>query len=124
VLGLDGRGGAESFGDYLQWETWQQDSRQAEPTAGGEVAPAKLARGTEASSKKKLSYLEAREFSTIEERIAQAEELLQGKRAAVEDPSIASDAARLLSAHAEMEHAQKAVDELYARWAELEQKMS
>ncbi|HEX3156430.1 MAG TPA: ABC transporter C-terminal domain-containing protein, partial [Candidatus Angelobacter sp.] len=72
----------------------------------------------------KLSYLEAREFATIEQRIAEAEEILQQKRGAAEDPAIASDAARLLSAHAEMEEAQKAVDELYSRWAELEAKQS
>ena len=72
------------------------------------------------AAKKKLSYLEAREFATIEQRIAEAEETLQQKRAAAEDPAIASDAAQLLKAHAEMEEAQKAVDELYARWAELE----
>ena len=60
----------------------------------------------------------------MEQRIAQAEETLQQKRAAAEDPSIASDATRLLSAHAEMEEAQKAVDELYSRWAELESKQS
>jgi ATP-binding cassette subfamily F protein uup len=73
-------------------------------------------------AKKKLSYLEAREFATIEERLAQAEQVLQEKRAAAEDPDIATDAGRLLTAHAEMEQAQKAVDQLYSRWAELEEK--
>ena len=28
VLGLDGRGGAEAFADYLQWEEWQAESKQ------------------------------------------------------------------------------------------------
>jgi ATP-binding cassette subfamily F protein uup len=120
VLGLDGRGGAESFADYLQWEAWQMERRQPAGTSSAQPGPAR--RTAEASGKKKLSYLEAREFATIEERIAQAEELLQSRRAAAEDPAIASDAPRLLSAHAEMEQAQKAVDELYARWAELEEK--
>ena len=105
VLGLDGRGGAESFADYLQWEAWQAESKQpARVARRAMTAPVKA--GTEARRhprKKKLSYLEAREFATLEERIAQAEEHLQIKRAAAEDPSIASDAARLLSAHAEME---------------------
>jgi len=76
----------------------------------------------EPASKKKLSYLEAREFATMEERIAQAEDMLAKKRSAAEDPAIATDAARLLSTHAELETAQKAVDELYSRWAELEGK--
>ncbi len=76
------------------------------------------------ASKKKLSYMESREYSTIEQRIAEAEELLAQKKAAAEDPAIATDAARLLSAHAELEAAQKKVDELFTRWSELEAKLS
>ena len=74
------------------------------------------------SAKKKLSYLEAREYSTMEERIAKAEADLAAKRSAFEDPTIATDAARLIQTQQEMESAQAAVDELYARWAELEAK--
>jgi hypothetical protein len=58
----------------------------------------------------------------MEKRIAKAEEDLLAKRAALEDPDIASDAPRLHTAYVEMESAQKTVDELYARWAELSQK--
>jgi ATP-binding cassette subfamily F protein uup len=124
VLGLDGRGGAEAFADYLQWEEWQAGSKQPARTESNGSPPARPAKAAESSAKKKLSYLEAREFATIEERIAQAEETLRQKRSAAEDPAIASDAAKLLTAHAEMEEAQKAVDELYSRWAELEAKHS
>ncbi len=124
VLGLDGRGGAEAFADYLQWEEWQAESKQPARAEQDGSAAAKPAKAAETTAKKKLSYLEAREFATIEQRIAQAEETLQQKRAAAEDPAIASDAAQLLSAHAEMDEAQKAVDELYSRWAELEAKQS
>jgi len=49
---------------------------------------------------------------------------LSEKRAAFEDPAIAIDASRLLTAQAELDQAQKAVDDLYARWAELEAKTS
>jgi ABC transport system ATP-binding/permease protein len=72
--------------------------------------------------KKKLSYLEAREYAGIEQRIAEAEQVLQSKRTELEDPAIASDAPRLVVAHAEMETAQKNLDALYARWAELEER--
>jgi ATP-binding cassette subfamily F protein uup len=124
VLGLDGRGGAENFADYLQWEAWQAESRQPVRTEKVEAASAKagVAEEPAASAKKKLSYMEAREFATIEERIAQAEETLEKKRSAAEDPKIATDAQKLMSSHAEMEEAQKNVDQLYARWAELEAK--
>jgi ATP-binding cassette subfamily F protein uup len=122
VLGLDGRGGAESFADYLQWEEWQAENKQ--PAASDGSPTAKPVKATGNTAKKKLSYLEAREFATIEQRIAAAEEMLQQKRTAAEDPAIASDAAKLLTAHAELEDAQKILDELYSRWVELEAKQS
>ena len=124
VLGLDGRGKTQAFADYSQYEAWQ-DGR------GRESKPRKQAKATEdqsrpeiapPQSKRKLSYLEAREFATIEQRIAAAEELLRQRRIAAEDPTITSDATRLLETHADLEQAQRAVDELYARWSELESK--
>ena len=121
VLGLDGQGGAERFADYSQWETWQADRLQAAQT---EVRGTPRVAPQSTSSKKKLSYLEAREYSSIEERVAAAEQVLDAKRTAAEDPAIASDATRLMNAHAELEAAQHEVDELYARWAELEKKQA
>ena len=121
VLGLDGQGGAERFADYSQWEGWQAGRQQASQTS--ERASARSA-ATESGSapKKKLSYLEAREYASIEERVAAAEQKMEAARAHAEDPTIASDAVRLMSAHAELEQAQNDVNELYARWAELEKK--
>jgi ATP-binding cassette subfamily F protein uup len=146
VVGLDGRGGAERFADYAQWEVWYGDrssqvsaKERREPGAPSGAlsgAPSALSgaesalqgsgtAGTEPSDspgKKKLSYLEAREYSTIEERVAQAEETLRKRREAAEDPAIATDAEKLMAAQTELEKAEKAVDELFARWAELEAK--
>jgi ABC transport system ATP-binding/permease protein len=127
VLGLDGDGGAESFADYRQWEAWQEEQKRAGKVTGAARKVARTAAATEvlgaaSTARKKLAYLEAREYATIEERVAQAEQVLQAKRDQLEDPAIGSDGPRLLAAHAEMETAQKAVDELYARWAELEAK--
>jgi len=124
VLGLDGQGGAESFADYSQWESWQAERKQPAKmvrSSGNQARRAAVVAETPAS-KKKLSYLEAREYATIEERVAGAEQALQEKREQLEDPTIASDGARLVRAQAEMEEAQKLADELYSRWAELEQK--
>ncbi len=121
VLGLDGRGGAESFADYSQWEVWQAENKQSEKTTARLAPRATISEGT-SPVKSKLSYLEAREYATIEQRVAEAEHLLQAKRVQLEDPAIASDGPRLLAAHAEMEEAQNSVDKLYARWSELEKK--
>ena len=59
---------------------------------------------------------------SIEQRVAEAEELLQAKRAQLEDPAIASDGPRLVIAHQEMDEVQAKVDKLYRRWSELEKK--
>jgi ATP-binding cassette subfamily F protein uup len=125
VLGLDGRGSAERFADYAQWEAWQ-----AERTQGGKAGAVKPRAQVQDSApspsapKKKLSYLEAREYATIEQRIAEAERALKTKQAALDSPSIVSDASRLVAAHAEMDEAQKVLDALYARWSELEEKQA
>jgi ABC transport system ATP-binding/permease protein len=116
VLGLDGQGGADSFADYSQWEAWQAERTKPPSRPGVPSKPSTSAK------KSKLSYLEAREYSTIEQRIEDAEQRVQSRRDAFEDPAIASDAERLLSAQTEMDEAQEKLDELYTRWAELEKK--
>lgn len=123
VLGLDGHGAAQSFADYLQWESWQGARMPPGTKANANVSALEPAVPKPATrAKKKLSYLEAREYSGIEQRIADAEQSLQARQAELEDPAIASDAPRLLSAQARMEAAKNDLDALYARWAELEEK--
>ena len=121
VVGLDGQGGAESFADYSQWESWQEERKQREK-ASARLSARATSTGPLARTKKKLSYMDEREYATIEQRLADAEELLKAKRAELEDPAIASDGPRLLTAHAEMEAAQKALEALYSRWSDLEEK--
>jgi len=123
VLGLDGLGNVERFADYQQWEEWQIEQLRKGSGESITTPAAKPAAGSGAGSlKKKLSYLEAREFSTIEEKVEAAEERLQAAREAVEDPAVAVDSVRLQAALAALDAAQETVDALYARWAELEAK--
>jgi ABC transport system ATP-binding/permease protein len=127
VLGLDGLGGAERFGDYSQWDVWQRAQQaKAERTVEAEAAPGSrpAASGRAARARKKLSYLEARELAAMEEKLAAAEQQLGVLRAALEDPAIMSDAAQLHLTYVQMEEFQQMVDKLYARWAELEAKQS
>ena len=117
VLGLDGRGGAERFADYSQWDVWRGERAQPKARAEKEVrAPA-------AAGKKKPSYLEAREYEGIERRVHEAEQVLEQKRAALQDPAITKDGRLLEQAYREVEEAQAAVDAIYERWAELERRM-
>jgi ATP-binding cassette subfamily F protein uup len=127
VLGLDGAGNAERFADYSQWDQWQARRKQAAAKAMGAAARSAAAgqpanAEVESAGKKKLSYMDARDYSTIEARIAGGEELLAEKKALLEDSAVVTDAARLQAALADVEAAQNAVDALYARWAELEAK--
>jgi ATP-binding cassette subfamily F protein uup len=128
VLGLDGFGGAERFADYQQWEAWQRGQQAAGKsnasleTQSPSASPATIANRT-SLTKKKLSFKETRELETIEERIADAEKELQIKHGALLDPAIMSDGGKLHGASLELEAAQKKIDNLYARWVELEQKL-
>lgn len=127
VLGLDGQGGIGRFADYSQWERWLEERERTARSAAAKSSEksserANGDRARQGSGRKKLSYLESREYEAIEQRVAHAEDALQAKRAQLEDPGIVSDSERLIAAHAEMEEAQEKVDTLYARWAELEKK--
>ncbi len=124
VWGLDGAGGAQVFADYSQWEAWQTERKAGKEKARPASSAVDKAEIRSAAPKKKLSYLDSRDFETIEDRITQAEDTLAAKRALLEDFQVASDPKRLQAALAEAEEAQEAVDQLYARWAELEAKIS
>ncbi|MBN9616171.1 MAG: ABC transporter ATP-binding protein [Acidobacteriales bacterium 59-55] len=124
VLGLDGRGGAEMFADYSQWEQWRGvkvEEAIAPGATGKAVAPAASA-APATGGRKKLSYLEAREFAGIEVQVEKAEERLQAAREMMERQDVVTDAEKLTDALAEMESAQTAADALYERWAELTEK--
>ncbi len=116
VLGLDGAGGAGSFADYGQWEEWQRTNRAAARSTSASVP---VNGNSSGSKKKKLSYLEQREWDTMETRIEEAEQTLYAKQTRLEDPAVATDAAQLSAALAESAAAQDAIDSLYERWAEL-----
>jgi ATP-binding cassette subfamily F protein uup len=118
VLGLDGEGGAEVFADYSQWEA----ARAVKPVRS-EKEPA-AAKPAAALSRRKLSYLEAREFEQMEQRILEAEQSLETARTALQAPEVVSDGSALQQRYGAMQAAEAEVEKLYARWAELESKVS
>jgi ATP-binding cassette subfamily F protein uup len=121
ILGLHGDGTSELYADYYQWEQGQVDRRAAAKAA---LQQAKNPGGAKAAGpKKKLSYNEAREWDSMEQRILEAERLLEAKKTLFEHPDVISDAARLQQLSEEMHQAQTAVDALYHRWTELEAKL-
>ena len=132
VLGLDGRGNTVRFADYAQWEDWlvEQDEqeksgheqRKSIRRADGSSSGQQTGGAPSASGKKKLSYNEAREFAAIEHRVELSDARLAAARDHVEHPDIATNAAALQEALAELDAAQHENDGLYARWAELTEK--
>jgi ATP-binding cassette subfamily F protein uup len=118
VLGLDGDGSgtARLYADTQQWEQWLGEKRPASGSQKEEVVKEAKA----AAPKRKLSYLEQREWDGMEARVLAAEELAAAKKAAMADPAVAADARRLSKAYEESQAAEAEVERLYARWAELE----
>ena len=127
VLGLDGRGGAERFASYSQWEDWRGEKVEEAivPGTTGKAPEGATQSGSKSptsAGKKKLSYLEAREFAGIESAVEEAEARLQAARHKIEEPDVVTDSVKLTAALAELETAQELADALYSRWAELTEK--
>lgn len=122
VLGLDGKGKVGQFADFAQWESWIDEPAAASAKPAGNLEKQSSQDAASVSSKKKLSYLEAREFATIEQRVEESDARLAAARAKVELPEIATDAAALQEALKDLDQAQEENDTLYARWAELTEK--
>jgi ATP-binding cassette subfamily F protein uup len=119
ILALDGAGGVEFFAELAQWEQ-TAGAKKAAPKA----APREARDSSPTAPKKKLTYMEAREWEQIEVRVAAAENTLNEKRGLLDVPEVVSDPALLTHAVAEMEAAEQELDRLYERWAELEAKQA
>jgi ABC transport system ATP-binding/permease protein len=117
ILALDGRGGAGYFADLPQWEAEGKNIERApsDTTPGDPVVEKKP---------KKLSYKEQRELDSMEQSVLVAEGKLETAKIRTGDPAIASDPTALQTRFAELAAAQREVDRLYARWAELEAKIT
>jgi ATP-binding cassette subfamily F protein uup len=115
-----GAAGVVPFADLTQWEAWraEQAERERAKPAEASAAPRPAAAG-----RKRLGYVEQREYDGLEARIADAEVALRGAVVESERPENASDAGRLVELLAVVEQRREEVDRLYARWAELEAKL-
>lgn len=116
VIGLDGGAGGV-FADYSQWEAFRNEP--AAPKAiVKESRPGASIGLSGGETKKKLSYLQQREWDSMEGKILEAEQELAACQRDLQ--AFASDANRVAEAYERTQAAQRRVDELYARWAELE----
>jgi ATP-binding cassette subfamily F protein uup len=119
VLGLDGQGAAQLYSDYWQWE-----QAQLAPKPKAEKPVTSAVKSAAGPGKKRLSYLEAREWEQIEARILEAEQELESIRAEMQSPDVVSDGLRLHACYQKMQEVEGRVAGLYDRWAELESKQA
>jgi ATP-binding cassette subfamily F protein uup len=129
VLGLDGLGHAALFADYLQWEAWRNQQIRSAPVTGADESR-NAAEETQAAdataappARRKLSYLEKREYDAIESRIEEADARLRAAEQRIEAPEVVVDPAALTEALAELEQAKADHDAVYERWVELTEKI-
>jgi ATP-binding cassette subfamily F protein uup len=117
ILGFATVSGTGYYADYRQWLA---DRRINEPV----VRPAKKKREGEKGprSTKKLSYLDQREYDQIENRITAAEDEVEKLKARLADPQLQNDAEELARNWEALQVAEEAVEMLYNRWNELEEK--
>src|SRR5215472_5085223 len=111
VLGLDGEGGAEIFADYWQWLQAQSLAEKKQPERAAPAAAPGVA-----TVRKKLSYLEAREWESMESAILEAEAALDAARSELQSPEVVSDGERLRASYAKLQDCEAKVEGLYARW--------
>jgi ABC transport system ATP-binding/permease protein len=126
ILAFDTAGAIVPFASLSQWEVWRAESDAAAERAAapGRAAGPESPPGDRAASRRRLGYLEQREYDAIEGQIANAEAELRAAVAASEHPDSASNAARLVELLATIGQKQAEVDRLYARWTELEEKIA
>ncbi len=120
ILAFAPDGQVVPFAGVAQWESWRAARLAAERTR----EPPAPAGGKSAGARKKLSYLEQREYDAIEAAIAAAEAALAEARRDAERPEHASDSARLVELLALIDSRQAEVDRLYTRWTDLDAKAS
>jgi ATP-binding cassette subfamily F protein uup len=120
---LDGGGKAELFADYSQWQTWVDKKLKGKVVAVAGSGPAAAQKTAGGAVKKKLSYLENREWASLEARIAEAEQAQGEWKAMLEEQDVLRDATRLAECYRKIEMAQHDLDQLYGRWVELEEKI-
>jgi ABC transport system ATP-binding/permease protein len=115
VIGLDAGGGGV-FADYSQWEAARSEPPE-KPVTKERREPLAVE-----GPRKKLSYLEQREWDGMEARILEAEQDVALWQEEIQISG--SDAKRLVEAYEKLQEAQRRVEELYGRWADLEAKVA
>lgn len=118
-FGFDKKGNKQLTGmvGLDQWEEWHAEQQQWEKERSSKKSNSA---SDPKKTKKKLSYNDQREFDMMEETIRLAEAQLATLAQETSKPGLTPS--RLSEISKEMSETQNKIDQLYARWSELEQK--
>lgn len=127
-IALDGEGNAEHYSSYAQWEkNFRSQAASSGASKNAETTNSKVGRSKKNDPKdtkrKKLTYIEQREYDSMESKIRAAEKRIAVHQSKVDDPEISTQPTKLNDAYKNLEKAQKEIENLYARWTELESKI-
>lgn len=115
VIGLDGDGTSGVYASAVQWELARGQKQEGKVSTSAEVStPASL----QPKRKSALTYAERLELQKIEARITTAEAAV----IAAQERLVGAKGAELVALSHELAAAQSAVNQLYSRWEELEEK--
>lgn len=116
VLGFDGNGHTQYFADYSQWLTWLNQDLQSGKRNKQKNRPT----GKEKRKSNRLSYMDQREYDSIEATILPLEERLGELETLLADPEVVADHDLVGKYWSEQQKLQNTVEQLYDRWQELE----
>ncbi|HEY3331108.1 MAG TPA: ABC-F family ATP-binding cassette domain-containing protein [Capsulimonadaceae bacterium] len=120
ILALDGKGGIGYFADYSQWERNRDRSISPVSVAPKPSEPKAVPGGVRTF--RGLTRPEQRELDRMEDKIADAEAHLGRLQAEMASPDVVTDYVKLQQYMAHVAEQEKLVEQLYARWQELEEK--
>ncbi len=121
---LIGFGVNNGVGWYADYRQWLEDLPQPEEKEAARLKASDRNGGASQAVKGKgrLSYMDQREYDTIEERIARAEEAVATLEGELQHPEVVADAARVNACWEKLEMARGETERLFQRWEELEEK--
>ena len=120
ILVLDGKGHSRYFADLSQWEEAQSEAESSEPAAPVKTPNSRSSQEGQGA----FSAKDAKELKQVEANLRAAEAQIKKAKAALEDPSVATHAAELLSRTQALRTAEQDLEALFTRWEELEARKS
>jgi len=121
LVGLHAEGRWGRYASVAQWQEATAHRKHAREAKKSAASPQSAPSGT-STSKSGLTYQEKREFAGMEERILEAESVVETLMSQLEDPAVAADHTKLQELYEAHREAKDQLDRLFARWEELERK--